>query len=111
MSASHGTRSSKAAKAPHRADPTGRTDSTQAIQRAVNVKSLGARGDGTTDDTAAFVQTIAAQDKIFVPKGDFRLAGTLQLRAIRAIPTRLPPGHPPFPVLAARATLPSHASI
>ncbi len=47
---------------------------------AVNVKTFGARGDGTTDDSAAFAQAIAASDKIFVPKGNFRVTGTLQLR-------------------------------
>jgi hypothetical protein len=47
---------------------------------AVNVKTFGAKGDGTTDDTAAFTKAIAAHDKIFVPKGSFHVAGTLQLR-------------------------------
>lgn len=47
---------------------------------AVNVKSFGATGDGTTDDTNAFEKAIAARDKIFVPKGDYRLSGTLHLR-------------------------------
>jgi hypothetical protein len=48
---------------------------------AVNVKAFGAKGDGTTDDTAAFARAIAAHDKIFIPKGNFHLTGTLQLRA------------------------------
>jgi hypothetical protein len=47
---------------------------------AVNVRDFGARGDGATDDTAAFAQAIAAHDKIFVPHGDYRLSGTLRLR-------------------------------
>jgi hypothetical protein len=45
-----------------------------------NVRDFGAKGDGATDDTAAFVKAIAAHDKVFVPKGDYRLAGTLRLR-------------------------------
>ena len=49
-------------------------------QDAVSVKSFGAKGDGTTDDTKAFEQAIAAHDKIFIPKGDYRLSGTLALR-------------------------------
>ncbi len=47
---------------------------------AVNVRDFGAKGDGATDDTAAFAQAIAAHDKIFVPKGDYRLSGTLRLK-------------------------------
>lgn len=47
---------------------------------AVNVKTFGAKGDGHTDDTAAFQQAIAASDKVFVPKGGYHLSGTLQLR-------------------------------
>jgi hypothetical protein len=47
---------------------------------AVTVKSFGAKGDGTTDDTPAFQQALAAHDKIFVPKGSYRIAGNLALR-------------------------------
>lgn len=47
---------------------------------AVNVKLYGATGDGTTDDTSAFEKAIAANDKVFIPKGDYRLSGTLRLR-------------------------------
>lgn len=46
---------------------------------AVNVKAFGAKGDGVTDDSAAFREAIAAHAKIFVPKGDYRLSGVLQL--------------------------------
>jgi len=44
----------------------------------VNVKSLGAKSDGTTDDTEAFEKAISAHGKISVPKGDYRLSGTLR---------------------------------
>jgi len=47
---------------------------------AVNVRSLGAKGDGNADDTEAFRKAIAASDKVFVPKGDYRISGTLHLR-------------------------------
>jgi hypothetical protein len=47
---------------------------------AVNVRAFGARGDGQTDDTAAFAKAIASHDKIFVPKGDYLLAGTLRFK-------------------------------
>jgi len=46
---------------------------------AVNVKSFGATGDGTTDDTKAFEKAIAAHDKIFIPNGNYKLSGTLHL--------------------------------
>lgn len=46
---------------------------------AVDVKSFGAKGDGRTDDTEAFEQAIQAHDKIFVPKGNYHLSGTLAL--------------------------------
>lgn len=48
---------------------------------AVNVTMFGAKGDGATDDTAAFARAIAAHDKIFVPKGSFILHGALPFRA------------------------------
>ena len=47
---------------------------------AVNVRDFGAKGDGATDDTAAFAKAIAAHDKVFVPSGDYRLSGTLRLK-------------------------------
>ncbi len=46
---------------------------------AVNVKRFGAKGDGRTDDTKAFEKAIAASETIFVPKGDYRLSGTLRM--------------------------------
>ena len=46
---------------------------------AVNVKSFGAKADGKTDDTKAFEKAIASHDKIFLPKGNYRLSGTLRL--------------------------------
>ncbi len=47
---------------------------------AVNVKNFGAVGDGSVDDTEAFRKAIAQNDKIFVPKGHFKLTGNLELR-------------------------------
>jgi hypothetical protein len=44
---------------------------------AVNVKDFGAVGDGSADDTEAFRKAIARNDKIFVPKGHFKLTGDL----------------------------------
>ena len=47
----------------------------------VNVKSLGAKGDGIADDTEAFKKVILTSDKVFIPKGNYKLLGTLQLRS------------------------------
>lgn len=48
---------------------------------AANVLDFGAKGDGRTDDTAAFVRAVAARDKVFVPNGRYLLTGTLRLRS------------------------------
>jgi hypothetical protein len=45
----------------------------------VNVLDLGARGDGTTDDTAAFRRAIAGHAAIYVPQGNYRISDTLTL--------------------------------
>lgn len=46
---------------------------------AVSVKSLGAKGDGQTDDTAAFMAAIAKHGKVFVPRGVYRVSAPLAL--------------------------------
>jgi hypothetical protein len=46
----------------------------------VNVRSLGAKGDGVTDDTAVFRAAIAANRAIYVPSGYYVISDTLQLR-------------------------------
>ena len=46
----------------------------------VNVRSLGAKGDGVTDDTAAFRKAIAEHDAIYVPSGFYVVSDTLTLR-------------------------------
>jgi sugar lactone lactonase YvrE len=46
----------------------------------VNVRSLGAKGDGTTDDTAVFKKAIAAQRTLYVPSGYYVISDTLTLR-------------------------------
>ncbi len=48
---------------------------------AVSVKAFGAKGDGETDDTAAFQAAIAKQGKVFVPRGSYRLSEPLALGA------------------------------
>jgi hypothetical protein len=46
----------------------------------VNARSLGARGDGTTDDTAALQQAIAAHRTVYLPMGRYVVTDTLTLR-------------------------------
>jgi hypothetical protein len=45
----------------------------------VSVLDLGARGDGTTDDTAAFREAIARHRAVYVPQGTYRISDTLTL--------------------------------
>ncbi len=48
---------------------------------AVNVKTAyGAKGDGTTDDSAALQKAVDDNDVVFLPKGYYRLSKTLMLR-------------------------------
>lgn len=43
----------------------------------VQVQDYGAKGDGTTDDTAAFQAALAATRVVFVPGGTYKLSGEL----------------------------------
>jgi Pectate lyase superfamily protein/SMP-30/Gluconolactonase/LRE-like region len=46
----------------------------------VNIRSLGARGDGVADDTEAFKKTIAEHRAIYVPSGQYRVTDTITLK-------------------------------
>jgi len=46
----------------------------------VNIQSLGAKGDGTTDDTGVFRQAIAAHKAIYLPMGYYVISDTLTLK-------------------------------
>ncbi|MGA8406184.1 MAG: glycosyl hydrolase family 28-related protein [Candidatus Acidiferrales bacterium] len=46
----------------------------------VNIRSLGARGDGIADDTAALRQAIAAHRTIYFPSGQYRVTDTITLK-------------------------------
>jgi hypothetical protein len=46
----------------------------------VNLKSLGVKGDGMTDDTAAIRKAIEEHAAIYVPTGRYLVTGTIQLR-------------------------------
>jgi hypothetical protein len=46
---------------------------------AVNVKDFGAVGNNSTDDTQAFKDALAASNKVFVPKGTYKISETLVL--------------------------------
>ncbi len=45
-----------------------------------SVKTLGAKGDGGTDDTAALQRAIDTHPVLYLPSGVYRLRGTLHLR-------------------------------
>jgi hypothetical protein len=51
---------------------------------AVNVRWFGAKGDGTTDDTAAFAAALSA-GSVWVPNGTYRITSPLQLTGARTI--------------------------
>ena len=44
-----------------------------------NVKSYGAKGDGTTDDTIAFSTAIASGKDLFIPDGDYIITGAINI--------------------------------
>jgi len=46
----------------------------------INIKHLGAKGDGETDDTQVFRDAIAKYPAIYVPQGWYRITGTLKMR-------------------------------
>lgn len=46
----------------------------------VNVRDLGAKGDGVTDDTHAIQTAIDTYDHIYVPQGWYRVTETLKMR-------------------------------
>ncbi|MDR3141486.1 MAG: SMP-30/gluconolactonase/LRE family protein [Tannerellaceae bacterium] len=46
----------------------------------VNIRDLGAKGDGETDDTEVFRNAIAGHKHIYVPQGWYRLTETLKMQ-------------------------------
>jgi hypothetical protein len=46
----------------------------------VNIKELGARGDGETDDTKVFQDAVLKYQNIYVPQGWYRFSGTLKMK-------------------------------
>jgi hypothetical protein len=50
------------------------------IDAWVNIRSLGAKGDGTTDDTDALKGAIAQHRAIYLPSGQYRVTDTITLR-------------------------------
>ena len=51
----------------------------------VNVVAMGARGDGTTDDSRIFKEAIEKYDAIYIPMGEYLLTETLVLREHTAL--------------------------
>ena len=47
----------------------------------VNIRDLGAKGDGHTDDTPVFREALARHKHIYVPQGWYRLTETLKMQA------------------------------
>jgi sugar lactone lactonase YvrE len=51
-----------------------------AMETWINIKDLGAKGDGETDDTQVFQKAISSFQNIYVPQGWYRLTETLKLK-------------------------------
>ncbi len=47
----------------------------------INLRSLGAKGDGSTDDTRVIQDAIERYDVIYVPQGWYRVSETIRLRS------------------------------
>jgi len=47
------------------------------LDEAVSVKDFGAKGDGVTDDTSAFIAALATCSTIFIPDGNYKGNGTI----------------------------------
>ncbi len=47
----------------------------------INIRELGAKGDGETDDTRIFQEAIDKYDNIYVPQGWYRITETLRMKA------------------------------
>lgn len=50
------------------------------IDSWVNIRSLGAKGDGTTDDTDVLRKAVAQYRAIYLPSGQYRVTNTITLR-------------------------------
>lgn len=46
---------------------------------AISVRNFGAKGDGTTDDTAAFVAALATGSDVFVPDGVYKITSQVTI--------------------------------
>ncbi|WP_321474725.1 glycosyl hydrolase family 28-related protein [uncultured Paludibaculum sp.] len=51
-----------------------------AMEQWVNLKSLGVKGDGVTDETAALQKAINENPVIYIPMGHYVVSGTITLR-------------------------------
>jgi len=47
----------------------------------VNIRELGAKGDGQTDDTQIFREAVSKYETVYVPQGNYLLSGALTLEA------------------------------
>ncbi len=56
-----------------------------ALAEWVNIKDLGAKGDGVTDDTTVFEQAIAKNRAIYLPQGQYLISRGLELKQDTAI--------------------------
>lgn len=55
------------------------SDITATLDGYVTPQKFGAVGDGITDDTSAFQSAIASGNKIFIPKGEYKITSRLSI--------------------------------
>ncbi len=51
-----------------------------ALSDWVNIRDLGAKGDGVTDDTQVFLKAIAEHQAIYLPQGQYLISAGLELK-------------------------------
>ena len=60
--------------------PHSKVPALPAIESWVNLKTLGAKGNGETDDTKIIQEAIENHDNIYVPQGIYRISETIKLK-------------------------------
>lgn len=55
------------------------------ITNKINIKQIGARGDGVTDDTKIIQYALSNYENVYIPNGEFLITNTLQMNDCKKI--------------------------